>query len=68
MSGVLVHPREASMRDLQPAREATPTPVARGGRIADCDADRGFEDGRELMLAGLSAKTCAADCRARWNS
>jgi hypothetical protein len=45
-----------------------PLPLPAVGRIADCDADRGFDDGRELMLAGLSAKTCAADCRARWNS
>jgi len=38
------------------AREAMPPPVARGGRIADCDADRGFKDGRQWMRAGSAPR------------
>ena len=33
--------------------------------IADCDPDRCFEDGLELMLAGLSAKTGPGSTRRR---
>ncbi|MGH3452304.1 MAG: TetR/AcrR family transcriptional regulator [Haloechinothrix sp.] len=36
--------------------------------IADCDPDRCFEDGLELMLAGLSLKTKAAAARRRRGS
>jgi hypothetical protein len=35
--------------------------------IADCDSDRCFEDGLELMLAGLSARAGSEDARRRPN-
>ncbi|MGH2381910.1 MAG: TetR/AcrR family transcriptional regulator C-terminal domain-containing protein, partial [Candidatus Limnocylindria bacterium] len=42
--------------------------AAAASLIADCDPDRCFEDGLDLMLAGLSLKTKAAAPRGRRGS